>query len=83
MQLIKKIKASVWILSDYTISKLYNIHHKLILQNSFSLAWLFYGISTLVGYLMLNLIYTYISIVSELFVANLFKQTRANLFAHS
>ena len=41
----------------------------------------FYGISTLLGYLMPNTVYKYI--ICEQFVDNIFKQTKANLFAYN
>ena len=48
----------------------------------------FFGISTLVGFLMSNPIYTYniyiyIRFLNEQFVGNIFKQARAHLFAYS
>ena len=47
--------------------------------------WLavFYGILTLVGYLMPNpFLYKYIQFVNEYFEGNIFKRTKAHLFEH-
>ena len=47
---------------------------------------MFHGISTIEGYLMSDLVYTYIyiSFVSNIIVGNIIsKQTRAHLFTHS
>ena len=45
----------------------------------------FYGISTIIGYLMLNPLYTYMLNIymKTHFVNNIFKQAWVNLFAHS
>ena len=51
------------------------------------LGWFgFYGISTIVGYLMPNSLYTYTSNIYDLwtdFVDNIIKWAYAHLFAHS
>ena len=51
------------------------------------LGWVgFYGISTFVGYLISNPVYTYIKyigFVNKLFAGNILKRSRAHLLAHS